>query len=76
MLPVIGPATTRGIPGMVFDTVTNPATYAPVPIRSLELLNERAKAGGKLKIIKEKNSRSGVIGTVLVHLLLLLMFYV
>ena len=53
VLPIIGPATSRGIPGMVFDAAANPATYVPVPIRSLELLNMRAQKSGTLKTIDE-----------------------
>ncbi len=53
VLPIIGPATSRGIPGMVFDAAANPATYIPIPIRSLELLNMRSNAKGTLKVIKE-----------------------
>ncbi|MCK5728420.1 MAG: VacJ family lipoprotein [Methylococcales bacterium] len=53
VLPLIGPATTRGIPGMVFDAAANPATYVPFPIRSLELLNMRTQKAGTFKIIKE-----------------------
>lgn len=53
VLPIVGPATSRGVPGMVFDAAANPATYIPIPIRSLEMLNLRAKAAGTLKIIDE-----------------------
>ncbi|MCK5898602.1 MAG: VacJ family lipoprotein [Methylococcales bacterium] len=53
VLPVIGPATSRGIPGMVFDAAANPATYVPFPIRSLELLNMRTQRGGTFKVIDE-----------------------
>ncbi len=53
VLPIVGPATSRGIPGMVFDAAANPATYIPIPIRSLEMLNMRANAKGTLKVIDE-----------------------
>jgi phospholipid-binding lipoprotein MlaA len=53
VLPFIGPATSRGIPGMVFDAAANPATYVPFPIRSLELLNLRTQKKGALKILEE-----------------------
>lgn len=53
VLPIVGSATSRGVPGMVFDTATNPATYIPIPIRALELLNIRANLKGTLKIIDE-----------------------
>ncbi len=53
VLPIIGPATSRGVPGMIFDAAANPATYIPIPIRSLELLNMRVNAEGTLKVIEE-----------------------
>jgi len=53
VLPIVGPATSRGVPGMVFDAAVNPATYIPIPIRSLEMLNIRANAEGTLKVIDE-----------------------
>ena len=53
VLPILGPATSRGIPGMVFDAAANPATYIPIPIRSLEMLNIRANLEGTLKVIDE-----------------------
>ena len=53
VLPIVGPATSRGVPGMVFDAAANPATYIPIPIRSLEMLNMRANAEGTLKVIDE-----------------------
>lgn len=53
VLPIFGSATSRGIPGLVFDTAMNPATYAPIPIRTLELLNLRANAKGLFKIVDE-----------------------
>ncbi len=53
VLPILGSITSRGIPGIIFDTATNPATYSPIPIRSLEMLNERANAETALKVIDE-----------------------
>jgi phospholipid-binding lipoprotein MlaA len=53
VLPIIGSATGRGIPGLVFDAAMNPATYIPIPIRSIELLNLRANATGMFKLIDE-----------------------
>lgn len=53
VLPILGSITGRGIPGIIFDTAANPATYSPIPIRSLEMLNERAKADTALKVIDE-----------------------
>ncbi|MDQ7090144.1 MAG: VacJ family lipoprotein [Methylococcales bacterium] len=53
VLPIIGPSTSRGVPGLVFDAAVNPATYIPIPIRSLEMLNMRANAEGTLKVIDE-----------------------
>ncbi|NOQ36499.1 MAG: VacJ family lipoprotein [Methylococcaceae bacterium] len=53
VLPILGSSTTRGIPGYIFDTATNPATYIPVPIRALEMLNLRAQSEGALNVIEE-----------------------
>lgn len=53
VLPVLGPMTSRGVPGVVFDTAFNPATYVGVPIRAIELLNLRANAAGQLKLLDE-----------------------
>ncbi|GAB4260806.1 MAG: VacJ family lipoprotein [Methylomicrobium sp.] len=56
VLPFIGPATTRGIPGAVLDAAANPATYAGMPaqfLQVLEVVNTRANAEGALKFIDE-----------------------
>lgn len=53
VLPFLGPITTRGIPGAVFDTATNPASYAGAPIQVIQLINTRANAEGSLKFIDE-----------------------
>lgn len=56
MLPLLGPSTTRGIPGAVLDTAANPATYVGMPAQALQVLqvvNDRAKADGALKFIDE-----------------------
>lgn len=53
VLPVIGPATTRGIPGLILDTAANPASYVGAPIQLLDMLNERANADSSLKIVDE-----------------------
>lgn len=53
VLPVLGPATTRGIPGGIFDRAANPATYIPFPIEIIEMVNTRANADGSLKMIDE-----------------------
>lgn len=64
VLPLLGPTTTRGIPGTIVDTVTNPITYvgAPVriisnyvgaPVQMVSLLNTRANAEGSLQFINE-----------------------
>ena len=53
VLPVIGPATSRGVPGGIFDTAANPATYVGLPIQLVQMLNARANATGALKFIDE-----------------------
>lgn len=53
VLPLLGPITTRGIPGAVFDTAANPSTYIGAPIQVISLINARASAEGALKFIDE-----------------------
>ncbi|MGZ5050575.1 MAG: MlaA family lipoprotein [Methylobacter sp.] len=53
VLPIIGPSTTRGIPGAVFDTAANPASYVGMPVQLMAMLNARASAEGALKFIDE-----------------------
>jgi len=53
VLPLLGPSTARGIPGSVFDTAANPATYIGMPVQLLSFLNARANAEGALKFIDE-----------------------
>lgn len=53
VLPILGPSTTRGIPGSVFDTAANPASYIGMPVQLLSMLNARASAEGALKFIDE-----------------------
>jgi phospholipid-binding lipoprotein MlaA len=53
VLPLLGPITTRGIPGAVFDTAANPSTYVGAPVQVISLINTRANAEGALKFIDE-----------------------
>jgi len=53
VLPVLGPATSRGIPGGIFDAAANPATYVGAPVQLLQMLNARANAEGALNFIDE-----------------------
>jgi len=53
VLPILGPSTARGIPGAVFDTAANPASYIGMPIQLVAMLNARASAEGSLKFIDE-----------------------
>jgi phospholipid-binding lipoprotein MlaA len=53
VLPLLGPSTVRGIPGAVFDTAANPASYVGMPIQLVSMLNTRASADGSLKFINE-----------------------
>lgn len=53
VLPLLGPTTSRGIPGAAFDTAANPASYVGAPVQLLQMLNARANAEGALKFIDE-----------------------
>ncbi|TAN66679.1 MAG: VacJ family lipoprotein [Methylobacter sp.] len=53
VLPILGPSTARGIPGAVFDTAANPASYIGMPVQLVSMLNARASAEGSLKFIDE-----------------------
>ena len=53
VIPFLGPSTARGIPGAVFDTAANPASYVGMPVQLISLLNTRANAEGSLKFIDE-----------------------
>ncbi|MCF6249645.1 MAG: VacJ family lipoprotein [Methylococcaceae bacterium] len=53
VLPILGPSTSRGVPGAVFDTAANPASYIGLPIQVLQMLNARANAEGGLNFINE-----------------------
>ncbi len=53
VLPVLGPATSRGVPGAVVDTASNPVSYVGFPVQLLSMLNSRANAEGSLKFIDE-----------------------
>ncbi len=53
VLPLLGPTTTRGIPGGIFDAAANPATYVAAPVQLLNVLNARANADAELNFIKE-----------------------
>lgn len=53
VLPVLGPTTTRGVPGGIVDTAANPTTYVGLPVQLVSMLNTRANAEGALKFIDE-----------------------
>lgn len=53
VLPILGPSTARGIPGAIFDTAANPASYVGMPVQLVSMLNSRASAEGALKFIDE-----------------------
>jgi len=54
VLPILGPTTTRGLPGSVFDVAANPSSYVGiVPVQVVSMLNTRANADGALKFIDE-----------------------
>ncbi|XBS22601.1 VacJ family lipoprotein [Methylomarinum sp. Ch1-1] len=53
VLPILGPTTSRGLPGGVFDAAANPTTYVGLPVQLIAMLNARANAEGALKFIDE-----------------------
>jgi phospholipid-binding lipoprotein MlaA len=58
MIPVLGPMTSRGVPGAVFDAAANPTSYIGfgVPLQFLQMLqviDARASAEGDLNFINE-----------------------
>ena len=53
VIPVLGPSTSRGVPGSVFDTAANQASYVGFPVQMVQMLNARANAEGSLKFIDE-----------------------
>ncbi len=53
VLPLLGPTTSRGIPGGIFDAAANPATYIGAPVQLLNALNTRANADSELNFIEE-----------------------
>ena len=55
VVPLLGPITGRGMPGIVFDTATNPASYVGFPVSAYfaQRLNERANAEESLQFIDE-----------------------
>ncbi len=53
VLPVLGPSTSRGVPGGIFDAAANPATYVGLPVQLVQMLNARANAEGALNFIDE-----------------------
>ncbi|MCD2451322.1 VacJ family lipoprotein [Methylicorpusculum oleiharenae] len=60
VLPLMGPSTTRGIPGAVFDAAANPATYVGYPVQLLSVINSRANADGAIKFVDEASLDSYV----------------
>lgn len=53
VLPILGPTTTRGLPGGVVDAAANPSFYVGMPVQLVSMLNTRANAEGALKFINE-----------------------
>ncbi len=53
ILPILGPSTGRGVPGTIFDTAANPASYVGLPVQLIQMLNARANAEGALNFIDE-----------------------
>ncbi len=53
VLPFLGPSTSRGVPGGIFDTAANPTSYVGLPVQLVSMLNARANAEGSLQLIDE-----------------------
>ena len=55
VLPFLGPSTTRGVHGSIFDAATSPTTYTMIgiPINMVSVINTRSNADGSLKFINE-----------------------
>ncbi len=53
VLPVLGPATFRGIPGAVVDSAANPVSYLGWPVAAMAALERRASEDGSLQFIDE-----------------------
>ena len=55
VLPFLGPSTTRGVHGSIFDAATSPTTYTMIgiPINMVSVVNTRSNADGSLKFINE-----------------------
>ena len=54
VLPILGPTTSRGLPGGVVDMAANPSFYVGfMPVQLVSMLNTRANAEGALKFIDE-----------------------
>ena len=53
VLPLLGPTTSRGIPGGIFDTAANPASYVGAPVQMVQILNTRANADAGIDFVKE-----------------------
>ncbi|GAW85464.1 phospholipid-binding lipoprotein MlaA [Bathymodiolus platifrons methanotrophic gill symbiont] len=53
VVPVLGPTTYRGVPGLVVDAASSPVSYLIWPIQVLDLLNSRSNADQSLKFIDE-----------------------
>ncbi len=53
VLPVLGPASYRALPGQLVDVVSNPVNYAIWPIQMLGVINTTSRAEGALNRIDE-----------------------
>lgn len=53
VLPLLGPTTSRGIPGGIFDAAANPATYVGAPVQLVQIINTRANADAEINFVKE-----------------------
>ncbi|MCK5665388.1 MAG: VacJ family lipoprotein [Thiotrichaceae bacterium] len=53
VLPLLGPSSYRGIPGLMVDAASSPVSYVIWPIQVLDLLNTRSNAAQSLQFIDE-----------------------
>jgi phospholipid-binding lipoprotein MlaA len=53
VLPILGPATFRGVPGAALDTLANPVTYLGWPVAVMAAIDKRSSADESIKFIDE-----------------------
>lgn len=53
VIPLLGPSSYRGIPGIIVDAASSPVSYVIWPIQVLDLLNTRSNAEQSLRFLDE-----------------------